>query len=305
MPEMDGPETLKAIDDFNNNHPERPAVKVIIVSAFTQKGADVTIDALEQGAVDFITKSQGVDIQENKKKLYQQLAIKINQFITERLTSAIHRPAFRANRPPVYAGSGGALKQPYEALVIAVSTGGPKALSVMLPALSEVVSLPIFIVQHMPPTFTDSLARSLNKHCRHEVIEAQHGLVVKEKWVYIAPGGQHMAINRNNQKEVVIATNTQPPVNGCRPSADILFRSAATVYGGGVIAVVLTGMGSDGAKELGTLKKGGAHILAQDKSSSVVWGMPSSAVASGYVDAILPLLQMPATIQDLIEKRNR
>ena len=152
----------------------------------------------------------------------------------------------------------------------------------------------------MPPTFTQSLADNLDKKCRHTVIEAKDNDVIRPGHIYIAPGGRHMVIRRGAIGQVVTALNDQPPEKGCRPSVDVLFRSAAAIYGGDQIAVVLTGMGSDGTRGLGPLKKAGAHIIAQDEASSVVWGMPGSAVTSGCVDEVLPLERIASSIKELV-----
>ena len=185
--------------------------------------------------------------------------------------------------------------------MIGVSTGGPRALAEILPSLCRKVDVPIFIVQHMPPTFTQSLAKSLNTKCRHTVIEGQHLDMVREGHVYIAPGGRHMLLVKRRNKMMTVV-NDQPPVNGCRPSADILFKSGAMTYGRDAAAVILTGMGSDGTEGARVLKRTGAVIIAQDRASSVVWGMPGSAWASGNVDQVLPLAEIPAALADIMRR---
>ncbi|HSQ42650.1 MAG TPA: CheB methylesterase domain-containing protein, partial [Fibrobacteraceae bacterium] len=186
-----------------------------------------------------------------------------------------------------------------QAVVIGVSTGGPKALSRMLPAFSALVECPILVVQHMPPHFTKSLADSLAKYCRHRVIEGDNEMLVESKTIYIAPGGMHMVVRREGGK-VYTALNRQPPENGCRPSVDVLFRSAGPVYGSDLLAVIMTGMGCDGAASLRALKRAGATIVAQDEASSVVWGMPGSAVATGTVDQVAGLDQLPQTLAKIV-----
>jgi two-component system chemotaxis response regulator CheB len=185
-----------------------------------------------------------------------------------------------------------------QAILIGVSTGGPKALLQMLPALCGRVRLPILVVQHMPPQFTASLAESLGRICSHRVEEAVDGMPVEPGHCYIAPGGRHMVVRRTNRIE--IGVNDQPPEGGVRPAADILFRSAAPIFGAGCIALVLTGMGSDGTRGLGPLKRMGATVLCQDEATSVVWGMPGSAVAAGLVDQVVPLDGLPEAVARLI-----
>jgi len=189
-----------------------------------------------------------------------------------------------------------------EALAIGISTGGPMALNVALPALCEKTHLPIFVVQHMPAGFTASLADSLNRKCRHHVVEAADGMIVQLDRVYIAPGGRHMIVTVRDGHQV-IALNDLPPENGCRPAVDVLFRSLADVYGGKLVVAVMTGMGSDGAKGLVPLAQQGARVVAQDQASSVVWGMPGSAVATGFVHEVVPLEKIAETMVGLISRK--
>lgn len=188
-----------------------------------------------------------------------------------------------------------------KAVLIGVSTGGPKTLSQLIPELTEKIDIPILIVQHMPPQFTEALANSLDQKSRYTITEGREGEVVNPKRAYIAPGGKHMIVSKSPlNSQTIIKLNTQPPEENCRPSVNVLFRSAAQVFGGDVIALILTGMGSDGTKGLGPLKRAGAYIIAQDEATSVVWGMPGSAVNSGYVDETLPLEKITDSIAKLV-----
>jgi len=173
----------------------------------------------------------------------------------------------------------------------------------MLPGLTELVDVPIFIVQHMPPMFTKSPADSLDKKCKHRVVEATDGDVVDKGCVYISPGGKHMILRQNGQGRIVTGLSEKPPENGCRPAADVLFRSAASIYKSGVITIVLTGMGSDWTKGIGPLKRAGGYVIVQDEETSVVWGMPGSAVETGYVDEIQPLGKIPDAVGVAMKKR--
>ena len=313
MPDMDGLETLKAIRKINAADKNARPVGVIMVSSFTQKGADTTIRALEAGAFDFITKPEGRSAAENIKLLGRQLVLKIRYFVSRHISEGVkekntgaekHYPT-ASSRRPVHRRtvSGNAdLPRGVRAILIGVSTGGPRALASMLPRLCEKVSLPIFIVQHMPPTFTQSLAGSLDTRCQtYTVTEGGNNVIVRDRHIYIAPGGRHMLI-RKRGGDIFIVINKQPPEKGCRPSADILFRSATTAYGGNVIGLILTGMGSDGTKGAGSLKRAGAYIIAQDEESSVVWGMPGSVKASGSADEILPLMRIPDAVSAVIRR---
>ncbi|QTA90483.1 protein-glutamate methylesterase/protein-glutamine glutaminase [Desulfonema magnum] len=312
MPDMDGLETLKEIRKINASDNNIPPIGVIMVSSVTNKGADITIKALEAGAFDFITKPEGKMLAESIEILHRRLVIKIRYFASRRISSYLAKGPVRLSSSPVYkqksarsgtmsARPGAFVSSRIKAILIGVSTGGPRALAEILPPLCEKVSVPIFIVQHMPPTFTQSLANSLNLRCSYTVTEGLNNSVVQERHVYIAPGGRHMLLRRR-RGNILIITNKQPPEKGCRPSADVLFRSAATVYGGDVIAIILTGMGADGTKGAGTLKRSGAYVIAQDEESSVVWGMPGSAEASGNVDKILPLENIPEAVSDIIHR---
>ncbi len=307
MPTMDGLETLKAIRVYNHhfrrlNAPgkaKRP-IGVIMLSSLTAKGADITIKALEMGAFDFITKPQGLNLKANIESLKHQLLVKIRHFTardstltTPRRSSRLISTPLSVSKPapqPVSTIHGG-----IQAVVIGVSTGGPRALATLLPPLCEQTEAPIFIVQHMPPTFTRSLAKSLDAKCCFTVIEGRTEDVVCNHHVYIAPGGRHLLIRKKNNKIYTIV-NDQAAEQGYRPSVDVLFRSAASVYGGNSIAIILTGMGSDGSKGAGILKRTGAPVIIQDKETSVVWGMPGSAHASGCVDQMLPLEKIPEAV---------
>ncbi|MEW6671277.1 MAG: chemotaxis response regulator protein-glutamate methylesterase [Thermodesulfobacteriota bacterium] len=293
MPDMDGIETLAAIQKINADNKDARPVGVIMLSSHTREGADITIKALEMGAFDFIQKPEGENLKESFEILRRQLAAKIRNFAVEGPPAAVVKPLPETiSKPPTDSIVRG--------ILIGVSTGGPKALAEMLPSLCEKTDVPIFVVQHMPPTFTQSLAKSLNAKCRHAVIEGRHHDVVRERHVYIAPGGRHMLLGKR-RNEVVTVVNDQPPVNGCRPSVDILFKSGATVYGQDAVAVILTGMGTDGTEGARILKRTGAVIIAQDEATSVVWGMPGSACASGNVDQVLPLAKIPAALGRILQ----
>jgi two-component system chemotaxis response regulator CheB len=291
MPGMDGLETLRAILALNAARPDTPAIGVLMVSAFTRAGAAVTVQALEAGAFDFITKPSSPCEKASLLALEQQLLARIRLFAARR---GAPQP-----RPPATAPTLRPRAQPVRAILLAASTGGPRALSSLLPELCERLEQPIFVVQHLPACFTGALVESLARKCRHTVQEAVDGEVVRPATVYVAPGGKHLVLRTGAGGQVLTGLNEQPPENGCRPSADVLFRSAAAVYGGAAVAVVLTGMGCDGARGLGPLRRAGAAVLVQDEASCVVWGMPGSAVEAGYVDEVLPLDRLAAAVQAL------
>ncbi len=299
LPGMDGLETLKEILKINKSTPNEPPIEVLMLSAFTKKGADITMQALELGAYDFLTKPIGKSPEESLSSLKNILILKIRNFNSKTPQTNIGAPISQETTirvpKPNYIING---IFSFDAILIGVSTGGPKALMNFLPILSEKVDVPIFIVQHMPPKFTDSFAKGLDSKCAHRVIEAIDDDIVASKTIYIAPGGFHMILRKmgTNIRTKIIDTE---PENGCKPSADVLFRSAPQVYGGKLITIILTGMGNDGSKVLPALKRSGSQIIAQDEASSVVWGMPGSAVATGMVDLVLPLMEIPDAVKRL------
>jgi len=296
MPGMNGIETLRAIQEFNASRQGKPPVEAIMLSSFTKKGADVTMEALALGAFDFITKPEAANPEHGVETLKRQLCAKIRALPTEaRAASELDAPREAKAAPPAAAERRRGASTGTAVIAIGVSTGGPKALNEMLPLLCEGTELPILIVQHMPPKFTESLAKQLALKCRHVVKEAEDGETIESGKVYIAPGGLHMALRRSGAR-ILAELNDGPPENGCRPSVDALFRSVASVYGSSAIAVVMTGMGNDGAKSCPILRDSGARVIAQDEASSVVWGMPGCAVATGAVDKIAPLMKIPETI---------
>ena len=298
MPGMDGLETLAAIQKINTDNKDSRPIGVIMLSSHTREGADTTIKALEMGAFDFIQKPEGKNLKESFRILRRQLVAKIRHFAAEEPPAGLTMP-LPAPGPLPETLSRLPADSRVRGILIGVSTGGPRALSEMLPPLCEKVEVPIFIVQHMPPTFTQSLAKSLNTKCRHTVIEGKHHDIVRERHVYIAPGGRHMLLVKRRNK-IMTVVNDQPPVNGCRPSVDILFKSGATIYGRDAVAVILTGMGADGTEGARILKRTGAVIIAQDEATSVVWGMPGSACASGNVDQVMPLGDIPAALAGIL-----
>jgi len=304
MPELDGLETLKAIQELNNSSDE-PPIGVIMLSAFTKNGADITVKALQLGAFDFVTKPETSSVEESIEVLRAQLPPRIRAWRSgksiKHLTAPPQVPPQKKKEFPKVE-KGKIAFYHHQVVLIGVSTGGPRALNDMLPSLCSMIELPILIVQHMPPKFTKSLAEQLAKKCsNYNVLEASEGDIVRPHTVYIAPGGMHMTVKRDSG-DVVIALNDGASENGCKPSVDVLFRSASEVYGSRALALILTGMGSDGNKGLAILKRNGVYVIAQDEASSVVWGMPGNAVASGNVDEILSLMDIPDAVSRILKE---
>lgn len=182
-----------------------------------------------------------------------------------------------------------------DVLAIGTSTGGPNALAELLPGIPKNFPVPIVIVQHMPPLFTRMLAERLNKQTAIGVHEGEAGKKLEPGQAWIAPGGHHMTVERRGTS-VQLATAQGPPENSCRPAVDVLFRSVANTFGANTLAVVLTGMGSDGVLGARAVREQGGHVYVQDEASSVVWGMPGQVAASGFADNIYPLRSMAAEI---------
>lgn len=300
-------EIIREVQKYNEHSPGERQVGVVLIAQRKQRDAEKTIQALESGAFDFVLRPESENQDDVLQSLCRQLFVKMRNFSSKRIFSSLAEA--RSRQGPLaghYAAPAApAPAQPVipttsvKAVLMGVSTGGPKTLAVILPDLCRLVSLPICIVQHMPKNFTASLAQSLDAKCAHKVCEAMDGKLLENSTVYIAPGGKHMAFARGSDG-VRLVLSDDPPEDGCKPSANVLFRSAVDALRGRVVAVVLTGMGSDGAKGVQALKNAGAVVFAQDKASSVVWGMPGSAVATGCVDKILTPADLPAAIQNVV-----
>ncbi len=312
MPEMNGIEVLQQIQKQKIN------VSSIMISTLTSEGGEMTIKALELGAFDFILKPAATSISKSKQMLRKLLIPLIKEFQKGQITHKLNPlPASRTRTPAVVrrktvtphlkqtlsgrTSAADSVRQmptrKSEIITIGISTGGPNALSRMLPMLPKDIGVPIVIVQHMPPLFTKSLADSLDKKCSLSVKEALDGEPIKPNFVYIAPGGKQMKlVAAANGIDRLIKITNDPPENSCKPSADYLFRSVADYYVGRTTAVIMTGMGSDGTKGLVVLKKKGAHIIAQDRSTCVVYGMPKAPVELGITETIAPLDSIAAEI---------
>ncbi len=285
MPEMDGIETLRRI------RRDYPNLRIIMFSTLTQRGATATIDALMLGADDYVTKAANVGkLNESLAALRNELVPRINQFFVRSdgsppagtaRPSGVSKPLHALPRVPAFRP----LVLP-KVVAIGVSTGGPTALSTIIPQFPDGFGLPILIVQHMPPLFTRLLAERLQKQTSLTVVEGTEGDVVEPQTIYIAPGDHHMRVRRQGDR-VVIALDQAPPENSCRPAVDVLFRSVEEVYGGQVVSVVLTGMGQDGLRGVELLKAAGARVIVQDEASSVVWGMPGAIARANLADAIV------------------
>lgn len=263
-----------------------------MVSTLTQGGAEVTMDALARGADDCASKSSGGhSIEESVALLRDQLCPKLKQFFRFKTRAAEPQspvlPSLPALRPRPVAD--------ICAIVLGISTGGPTALAELVPALGKGLQVPLLIVQHMPPMFTRLLAERLDSKSGMDVVEASHGMSVEPGRAYIAPGDFHMRVARaSNRVEIVL--DQAPQENCCRPAVDVLFRSAAEVWGKHAAGVVMTGMGKDGLAGARSLWAAGSPIIAQDENTSVVWGMPGEIVQAKLADQVLPLADISGAL---------
>jgi len=289
MPDMDGLEMLRRI------RREYPKLRVIMFSTLTERGAAKTFEALSLGADDYVAKvSNEGSLDRSLDRLRDEMLPKIKQFFrlpspnwnTARLELK-QSPASSPARHQTTSAQNESRLQP-RVLVIGVSTGGPTALGTILPGLPSGFPLPVLVVQHMPALFTRLLADRLNATCSLPVAEATQGVLVEPGKILIAPGDFHMKVESSGNG-VSVLLDQSPRLNSCRPAVDALFASTGEVYGGAVLAVILTGMGQDGLRGTEILKAQGAKVLAQDEASSVVWGMPGAIVGAGLADRVLPL----------------
>ncbi|MBP0726220.1 chemotaxis response regulator protein-glutamate methylesterase [Bacillus sp. RG28] len=288
MPKLNGLEALKIIMK------ESP-VPVVMLSSLTKEGASSTILAMENGAVDFVQKPSGsisLDIDLVQDELIKKVKMAVNVNVKNLVN---HQPikqfsSFENNRKE------NLHERASQIVCLGTSTGGPKALQEVLSKLPERFKKPIFIVQHMPSGFTNSLANRLDKLSNIHVKEAEHGEKVEQSTAYIAPGGYHMVVNQRNN-ELFIELNKEPQISGHRPSVDVLFESVSNLTGYHVISVILTGMGSDGSKGLIKIKEKLSSIaIAESEETSVVFGMPKAAIATKLVDEIVTIQNIADTI---------
>jgi two-component system, chemotaxis family, protein-glutamate methylesterase/glutaminase len=291
MPELDGIGVLGYIMS------ETPRPVVMLSGAASGPGRDLTIRALELGAVDFVKKPGGptsLDLDRVRDRLLD--ALRASREVNLRGMPMLAR---RSNAPVAAHTLAGGGSWATRAVAIAASTGGPRALADLIPALRSDLDAAVLIVQHMPAGFTKSLAERLDLHSQLTVAEACDGERVVHNRVYLAPGGQHMRV-RVHGGAPVIALDASPPVWGVRPSADPLFKSVADVFGAASIGVVLTGMGRDGAEGMRAIHAAGGLGVAQDRATSIIYGMPHAALLAGGVDQVLPLQAIAGAVSDLL-----
>jgi len=289
MPEMNGIETIRAIRKTWVSLP------VIMFSTLTNAGASTTIEALLLGATDYATKPANVGsttsvIQEIQTSLIPKIRNACRRTLPAAQPEHPSQPV-RALKPQPLSN-----KRP-EILVIGTSTGGPNALAEVLKDIPASFPVPVLVVQHMPPLFTHFLAERLNKTCPLEIHEAVDEAPLLPGHCWIARGDFHMDLKRT-ATSVLISLNQAAHENSCRPAVDVTFRAVARLYGGASLAVVLTGMGQDGLRGGRAIRSAGGRVFAQDRATSVVWGMPGAVVEAGIAEAGIPLSEVAAAILD-------
>jgi two-component system chemotaxis response regulator CheB len=301
MPELDGISALPQLLAKKRN------LIIIMASTLTRRNAEISFKALALGASDYIPKPESTREPQAAETFRHDLIQKIRSLgakvrrsvpvspplapALDRLREPLHRPPQTPVAQPQLMRRAFSTQTP-RVLLIGSSTGGPQALMALVAELGPVIDrVPVLITQHMPPTFTTILAEHLARSSQRPAHEADDGEIVKAGRIYLAQGGRHMRVARRGA-DAAIALDDGPPVNFCKPAVDPLFASAIEVWQGGILAVVLTGMGSDGMRGGKEIVSSGGSVIAQDEATSVVWGMPGAAANAGICAAVLPLNQI-------------
>ncbi|HRY67941.1 MAG TPA: chemotaxis response regulator protein-glutamate methylesterase [Phycisphaerae bacterium] len=288
MPRLNGLGVLERV-------PSRAPVAFVMVSSLTQSGARITMEALHKGAFDFVTKPRAgrmTGSADFRTRLCERVLAAARNKYRRRVISSGTMPTNAPSLPPN--------KVRGWVVAIGISCGGPQTLVEMLPAFPSDFP-PILLTQHMPAAFTSSFARYLNAASSMTVLEATHLARVESGHVYVAPGNQHLRLNRRGTS-LVIELDDGPKVSGHRPSADALFDSVARTCGPFAIGIIMTGMGADGAQGLRQMRQNGAWTIAQDEETSLVYGMPKEAVKIGAADGVVPLSKIPLTVARLMSR---
>ncbi|MDA3940906.1 MAG: chemotaxis response regulator protein-glutamate methylesterase [Spirochaetia bacterium] len=310
MPEMNGIEFLKERKRLNIGIP------VVILSSIAVRGARVTMDALSLGASDFILKPSG-SISEDIHVVRDRIVATLQAYgkksgkgsvphqanvNTKQFESSLPEKLKLDKNPPVSSSIPREKGGNIDIVAIGISTGGPNALRLVLADIDPDFPVPIVIVQHMPAGFTTEFAKSLDRICPLDVKEVTDGDVLAKGRIFIAPGNFHIEVVKK-KLATVIHTSSADLVNGHRPSADVLFSSVAESYGGNSLAVIMTGMGRDGASEIGTIYAKGGITVGQDEESSIVYGMPKVAAERGFIEYVVSINDMAATLNKLVNEK--
>jgi two-component system, chemotaxis family, protein-glutamate methylesterase/glutaminase len=300
MPNMDGLTALPKLIQA------KPGLIVIMASSLTERNAEISLRALRMGATDYVTKPSSREALREADDFKRDLVERVRALGRKRVDRAVAagrsplQSSARASAPKLNSDitlrPAGSVKP--EVIAIGSSTGGPQALAEVLKSLSKNISLPIVITQHMPPTFTSILAAHIAQLTGWPCAEAKDGDIIQNRHIYVAPGGHHMLIEKSGTQKVARLSDA-PPENFCRPAVDPMLRSIAKAYGPSVLVVILTGMGYDGRAGSQDIIKSGGTVIAQDKDTSVVWGMPGAVATSGLCSAVLPLKDLGPHVSKL------
>lgn len=304
MPKKNGLEALIDIKKYTS-------CQVIMLSSLTSKESKITIEALKEGAFDFIQKPSGsisLDIEKVKKELIEKIRYayhykkfnKSNDEIKPEIKKDVHiqtEPVKKAIIHEEIKHTHSNHLEKIQAVLIGASTGGPRVVNSIIKKLPGNLGIPVFVVQHMPKGFTAAFAERIDSESTLHVVEAKDGEEIKKDTVYIAPGGFHMTISNSR-----IMLDVSPPLHGVRPCVDKLFISASQVYRSGIVACILTGMGHDGADGIKTVKANGGYVLSQNESSCTVYGMPKAAYETGCVDEVLPDSKFAERITEIVRR---
>jgi len=307
MPELDGISALPLLLRKKRN------LIVIMASALTRRCAEVSLRALSLGAADYVPKPEAATDAPTSAAFQRELIEKIRSLggrdraRMESQRSGAAKALGRPDRGSAVAEIATFALRPFarvlpQVLAIGSSTGGPQALTTLIQQLAATLErVPILVTQHMPPTFTTVLAEHLARISGRRVREAEHGEAVVAGSVYVAPGGRHMRVVRG-RNGISIALGDDPPINFCKPAVDPLLASAAACWGAGTLAVILTGMGADGADGAHKIVAAGGSVIAQNEATSAVWGMPRAVAQAGLCSAILPLPEIGTVVNRLFSK---
>jgi two-component system chemotaxis response regulator CheB len=294
MPRLDG---LQALEQIMR---EMPRPVVMLSAAGSERANEMTLRALERGAVEFVRKPSG-PISIDLLSVRVELAAALNAARAVNMAGVRTKPG-----PPAQAAADLSAKKPTGAatrvVAIAASTGGPRALSEIIPHLPDRLGAAVLIVQHMPREFTRTLSHHLAAMSQLPVSEAEDGEVVRENHVYLAPGGYHMRVD-GEEGNATIQLDTSPTIWGVRPAADPLFASVARIFGPSAVGVILTGMGRDGAEGLRQIRNAGGKAVVQDRDSSIIYGMPQAALSIAGADRVAAAQEMARVIRDLCDAK--
>lgn len=314
MPDMDGLTALPLMMEKKRN------LVVVVASTLTRRNAEISLKALSLGAADYVPKPEsnsGVTTSAEFRRELIEKVTNLGQRARKRglpgqapTARPIPRPgapagapaaqsALRASRPSSFTIRSYSSVRP-RILTIGSSTGGPQALNTLFGEIGSAIGMvPVVLTQHMPPTFTAILAEHITKAAGRPAAEGRDGEVIQPGHIYVAPGGKHMLLVKNGN-DVTIKLSDAPPVNFCKPAVDPLFKSVAEIYGTATLAVVLTGMGSDGAEGVRKIGEIGGSAIAQDEETSVVWGMPGAAAHTGMCSDVLPLNEIGRKVSKIL-----